>query len=41
MESEKVIFINDELEQAFNNVEIISLLLDWMNHKDYEKLFKF
>lgn len=107
MESEKVIFINDELEQAFNslsdkdpikkaliraiktikedcqlgrnvkkelipkqlinkynitnlriynlpsawrllytittsnNIEIISILLDWMDHKDYEKLFKF
>lgn len=23
------------------DVEIISILLDWMNHKDYEKLFKF
>ena len=24
-----------------NNVEIISIVLDWMNHKDYERLFKF
>ena len=22
-------------------VEIIAVILDWMNHKDYEKLFKF
>ena len=22
-------------------VEIISVVLDWMNHKDYERLFKF
>ena len=24
-----------------NEIEIISVILDWMNHKDYEKLFKF
>jgi len=22
-------------------VQIIAIILDWMNHKDYEKLFKF
>lgn len=22
-------------------IEIISVILDWMNHKDYERLFKF
>jgi len=22
-------------------LEVISVILDWMNHKDYEKLFKF
>jgi len=22
-------------------VEILAVVLDWMNHKDYEKLFKF
>ena len=24
-----------------SEIEIISVILDWMNHKDYEKLFKF
>ena len=24
-----------------NEIEIISVILDWMNHKDYERLFKF
>ena len=24
-----------------NGVEILAIVLDWMNHKDYEKLFKF
>ena len=24
-----------------NKIEIISVVLDWMNHKDYERLFKF
>ncbi len=24
-----------------DGIEIISVLLDWMNHKDYERLFKF
>jgi|SRR3989344_1889368 len=23
------------------NIEVISVILDWMNHKDYERLFKF
>ena len=23
------------------NIEVISIVLDWMNHKDYERLFKF
>lgn len=23
------------------NIEIISVILDWMSHKDYERLFKF
>ena len=23
------------------NIEIIAAVLDWMNHKDYERLFKF
>jgi hypothetical protein len=23
------------------NVELIAVVLDWMNHKDYERLFKF
>ena len=26
---------------APNKIEIISVVLDWMNHKDYEKLFNF
>ncbi len=24
-----------------NEIEVLSIVLDWMNHKDYEKLFKF
>ena len=24
-----------------NEVEILAIVLDWMNHKDYERLFKF
>ncbi len=24
-----------------SEIEIISVILDWMNHKDYERLFKF
>jgi hypothetical protein len=24
-----------------DGIEIISVVLDWMNHKDYERLFKF
>ena len=24
-----------------NKIEIISVVLNWMNHKDYERLFKF
>ena len=24
-----------------SEIEIVSVILDWMNHKDYEKLFKF
>jgi len=24
-----------------NKIEIISVILDWMNHKDYERLFNF
>lgn len=24
-----------------NNVEVLAIILDWMDHKDYEKLFKF
>ncbi|MBI2043428.1 hypothetical protein HYT25_03500 [Candidatus Pacearchaeota archaeon] len=24
-----------------NKIEIIAIVLDWMNHKDYERLFKF
>ena len=24
-----------------NDVEILAIILDWMNHKDYERLFKF
>ena len=24
-----------------NKIEIISVVLDWMNHKDYERLFRF
>jgi|TARA_B100001971_G_C18136664_1_gene508017 hypothetical protein len=24
-----------------NEVEVISVILNWMNHKDYERLFKF
>jgi len=27
--------------KAPNKIQIISVILDWMNHKDYEKLFKF
>lgn len=26
---------------ANDEVEILALILDWMNHKDYEKLFNF
>ena len=26
---------------ADDEIEVIALVLDWMNHKDYEKLFKF
>lgn len=26
---------------ARDEVEVIAIILDWMNHKDYEKLFKF
>ena len=24
-----------------NEVEVLAIVLEWMNHKDYEKLFKF
>lgn len=24
-----------------NEVEVLAIILDWMNHKDYERLFKF
>ena len=24
-----------------NEIKIVSVILDWMNHKDYERLFKF
>ncbi len=24
-----------------NKIEIIAVILDWMNHKDYERLFNF
>lgn len=24
-----------------NKVEVLALILDWMNHKEYERLFKF
>ena len=24
-----------------NQIEVLAIILDWMNHKDYEKLFKF
>lgn len=24
-----------------NQIEVLAIVLDWMNHKDYEKLFKF
>ena len=24
-----------------NGVEVLAIVLDWMNHKDYEKLFRF
>jgi Txe/YoeB family toxin of Txe-Axe toxin-antitoxin module len=24
-----------------NEIEVVAFVLDWMNHKDYEKLFKF
>ena len=24
-----------------NKVEVLALILDWMSHKDYERLFKF
>ena len=24
-----------------DEIELIAIILDWMNHKDYEKLFKF
>lgn len=24
-----------------NDVEVLAIVLDWMNHKDYERLFKF
>ena len=24
-----------------NEVEVLAIVLDWMNHKDYERLFKF
>ena len=24
-----------------NEIEILAIVLDWMNHKDYERLFKF
>jgi len=24
-----------------NEVEVLAIVLDWMNHKDYEKLFRF
>jgi hypothetical protein len=26
---------------AHDEIEILALILDWMNHKDYERLFKF
>lgn len=26
---------------TYDGIEIISVILDWMNHKDYERLFKF
>ena len=27
--------------KAPNKIEIISVILDWMNHKNYEKLFRY
>ena len=24
-----------------NEIEVLAIILDWMNHKDYERLFKF
>lgn len=24
-----------------NRIEVLAIVLDWMNHKDYERLFKF
>jgi len=24
-----------------NEIEVLAIVLDWMNHKDYERLFKF
>ncbi len=24
-----------------NQIEVLAIILDWMNHKDYEKLFRF
>ena len=24
-----------------NEIEVVAIVLDWMNHKDYERLFKF
>lgn len=26
---------------ANNEIEVLALILDWLNHKDYEKLFNF
>lgn len=26
---------------ANDKIEVLALILDWMNHKDYERLFKF
>lgn len=26
---------------AGDEIEVLAIVLDWMNHKDYEKLFKF
>jgi len=45
----RIIFVNNELKEAFKDLKEkdkrlykeLTKALDWMNHKDYEKLFEF